>query len=111
MRLCFQNNFPDLTTLSEKFAGLSKSGQKSLLLYSLEILRDSLVINQGEEGLQRMSGEALSFVKNFSKTLNLIIIDQLSKKISESHYHLERNVNAKIVFMNLSIIFSNSFNR
>jgi DNA polymerase-3 subunit delta' len=111
MRFCFQNNFSELTNLSEKFAGLSKSAQKSLLIYSLEILRDSLVVSQGEEQLQRMSGEALAFVQNFSKTINLVIIDQLSRRISDAHYHLERNVNAKIVFMNLSIVFSNSFNR
>ena len=111
MRFCFQNNFSELTGLSEKFSGLSKSAQKSLLIYSLEILRDSLVISQEEEQLQRMSGEALAFVQNFSKTINLVIIDQLSRQISDAHYHLERNVNAKIVFMNLSIVFSNSFNR
>jgi DNA polymerase-3 subunit delta' len=111
MRYCFQNNFPEITALSEKFASLSKSAQKSLLLYSLEILRDSLVFTQGEDQLQRMSGEALSFVQNFSKTVNLLVIDQLSRQISDAHYHLERNVNAKITFMNLSIVFSNSFNR
>ena len=111
MRHCFQNNFTELTALSDKFSSLSKSAQKSLLLYSLEILRDSLVVGQEETELQRMSGEALAFVQNFSKTLNLVIIDQLSRQISEAHYHLERNVNAKLVFMNLSIIISNSFNR
>jgi DNA polymerase-3 subunit delta' len=69
------------------------------------------VVGQEETELQRMSGEALAFVQNFSKSLNLVIIDQLSRQISEAHYHLERNVNAKLVFMNLSIIISNSFNR
>ena len=111
MRYCFQNNFPELTSLSDKFSASSKSAQKSLLLYGLEILRDSLVVNQGQQELQRMSGEALSFVQNFSKTVDLPVIDHLSRQISEAHYHLERNVNAKIVFMNLSIVFSNSFNR
>jgi DNA polymerase-3 subunit delta' len=111
MRFCFQNNFSELTALAEKFSGLSKSAQKSLLIYALEVLRDALIVNQGEEKLHRMSGEALSFVRNFSKTLTLLVIEHLSGHLSDAHYHLERNVNAKIVFMNLSIVFSNSFNR
>lgn len=111
MRLCFQGNFIELSTMADKFAALSKSAQKSLLLYGLQILRDSLVFGQEESQLQRMRGEALSFVQKFSKTLSLLIIDRLSTEVSDAHCHLERNLNAKIVFMNLSIVFSNSFKR
>ena len=55
--------------------------------------------------------QELAFVEKFSKTLNNVIIEQLSERLSDAHYHLERNANAKIVFMNLSIAFSNSFKR
>jgi DNA polymerase-3 subunit delta' len=111
MRGCFANNYIELTPLSEKFGSLSKSAQKSFLLYALEILRESLVAGQGEQELLRMSGTELAFVDKFSKTLNTLIIEQLSARLSDAHYHLERNANAKIVFMNLSIAFSNSFKR
>jgi len=111
MRYCFQNNFIELSALSEKFASVSRSAQKALLMYSLEILRESLVHGQGDSQLQRMAGETLSFVENFSKTLSLVVIEYLSSELSEAHYQLERNVNSKIVFMNLSIVFSNSFKR
>ena len=111
MRQCFQNNFIELSGLSEKFAALSKSAQKSLFLYGLEVLREALVANQGEPSLFRMSGDALSFVQKFGNSLNPSIIEGMSTQLSDSHYHLERNVNAKIIFMNLSILFSNSFKR
>jgi DNA polymerase-3 subunit delta' len=111
MRSCFAHNFIELSAFSEKFASLSKSAQKSLLLYSLEILRESLVASQGEEKLLRMTGNERDFVQKFSQTLNTIVIEHLAEKISNAHYHLERNANPKIVIMNLSIIFSNSFKR
>ena len=111
MRNCFAHNYIGLGTDAEKFAALSKSAQKTLLLYGLEILRESLIAGQGEDKLLRMTGEEMVFVKKFSKTLNTNLIDKLAKKLSDSHYHLERNANAKIVFMNLSIIFSTSFKR
>lgn len=111
MRNCFAHNFVALSSDADRFAGLSKSAQKTLLLYGLEILRESLVAGQGEEKLLRMTGDEMVFVKNFSKTLSTELIDRLASQLSESHYHLERNASAKIVFMNLSIVFSTSFKR
>ena len=111
MRNCFAHNFIALSSDAEKFAALSKSAQKTLILYGLEILRESLVAGQEEDKLLRMTGEEMVFVKKFSKTLNTNLIDRLARQLSESHYHLERNANAKIVFMNLSIVFSTAFKR
>jgi DNA polymerase III subunit delta' len=111
MRNCFAYNFEELSTDAEKFAALPKSAQRTLLLYGLEILRESLVANQEEDKLLRMTGDEMAFVKKFSKTLTTTLIDKLAINLNDSHYHLERNANAKIVFMNLSIIFSNSFKR
>jgi DNA polymerase III subunit delta' len=111
MRNCFAYNFVELSADAEKFATLAKSAQKTLLLYGLEILRESLVVDQKEDKLLRMTGEEMVFVKKFSQTLTTSLIDHLAVKLGDSHYHLERNANAKIVFMNLSIVFSNSFKR
>lgn len=111
MRNCFAHNFIALGSDADRFAGISKSAQKTLLLYGLEILRESLVADQGEDKLLRMTGDEMDFVKKFSKTLSTELIDRLASQLSESHYHLERNANAKIVFMNLSIVFSTSFKR
>lgn len=109
MRSCFRQDFIDLSSFADKFSSMSKAGQKSLLLYGLEILRESLVTGQNEMKLLRMSGEEAGFVEKFSLTLNTQVIDGLSGLLSDAHYHLERNANAKIVFMNLSIEFVKSF--
>ena len=111
MRNCFTNNFIAINNDAEQFAALSKSAQKTLLLYGLEILRDALVAGHNDGKLIRVTGEDKDFVLKFGKTLNTGIIDLLSKQISDAHYHLERNANAKMVFMNLSILFAKSFKR
>ena len=111
MRNCFNHDFLNITADTEKFSRLSKSDQKTLLLYSLEILRESLVARQPEDQLYRMRGSEMEFVKKFSNTLSTQGIDTLSERLSDAHYHLERNVNAKMVFMNLSILFANTFKR
>jgi len=111
MRNCFSNDFIALNSESEKYAALSKAGQRTFLLYGLEILREALVASHHEGKLIRVSGEEKDFVIKFGKTLNTTIIDELSKQISKAHYHLERNVSAKMLFMNLSILFAKSFKR
>ena len=111
MRMCFSRNYLELSHTADKFAGLAKAAQRTFLLYGLEILRESLVAGYEEDKLLRIQGSNRSFVKKFSETLTMPAIDLLAAKISDAHYHLERNANAKIVFMNLSMVFSQSFNR
>lgn len=111
MRHCYGRKFDEISALADKFSALSKSGQKSFLSYTLEILRESLVVKEGKPELLRMSGEPLDFVKNFGKTLDMAGVELLSAQISDGYYHLERSVNPKFVFMNLSISFSKIFKR
>ncbi len=109
MRNCFGNRFGEAAADAEKFYALTKSAQKTLLLYGLEILRESLVAGYDDNKLLRVNGVEKEFVVNFSKTLSTDIIKQVSDKLSEAHYHLERNANAKMIFMNLSILISRLF--
>ena len=109
MRNCFSNRFGEAAADAEKFYALTKSAQKTLLLYGLEILRESLVAGYDDNKLLRVNGVEKEFVVNFSKTLSTDIIKQVSDKLSEAHYHLERNANAKMIFMNLSILISRLF--
>ncbi len=111
MRLCFARDYLKISDTADKFAGLAKAAQKTFLLYGLQILRESLVAGFEEDKLLRIRGNSRTFVKKFSQTLNMAAIDLLAAKISDAHYYLERNANAKIVFMNLSMIFTKSFNR
>ena len=109
MRNCFSNRFGEAAADAEKFYALTKSAQKTLLLYGLEILRESLVAGYDDNKLLRVNGVEKEFVVNFGKTLSTDIIKQVSDKLSEAHYHLERNANAKMIFMNLSILISRLF--
>ncbi len=108
MRNCFTNKFIEVTADAEKFSSLPKSTQKALLLYGLEILRESLVTGYKDNILLRATGMEKEFVLKFSKTLNTEIINYFSEQLSQAHYHLERNANPKMVFMNLSILISKS---
>jgi len=108
MRLCFdcfsKNKIIDLLELAERFQKMSKDSQKSLLVYSLQMFRDSLIHISGKVELIRMPEEIKTFISNFSKVMSFEKIEFLYEKFNAAIYHLERNANPKITFFNISLV-------
>jgi DNA polymerase-3 subunit delta' len=107
MRSCYKrNNVIELVEWSETFQKTGKEGQKSLLQYGLNTLRETFICRHTANNLLRLQEEELKFVEGFSKVLDGPKIEEISIKINEAYYHLERNANAKITFLDLSLYIS-----
>jgi DNA polymerase-3 subunit delta' len=103
MRLCYKRDHRGLLLWGE---GMSKTGrekQKSFLSYSLHIIRECLVLNYAAAELVFMDGEDLSFAHKFKAFIHFNNGQELSDKLNEAHFHIERNANPKILFMDLSL--------
>ena len=109
MRLCYSRDYENLIQWSDQFGRLSKVGQKSLFQYGLEILRNSLTFNYGQENLVRLEADEKEFVEKFQTVMNPGLIEGLSQQLETACYHLERNANSKILFMDLSLSISKLF--
>ena len=107
MRACFRKNFADLVALSEEYHQLDKLSQKNMLQYGMNALRESLVHLAGASSIHRIESEQLSFVKDFSKVLDVPKIERAYGLMNEAGYHLERNGSPKMIFMDLSLQLSN----
>lgn len=107
MRDCYGRKIPDLYAKMEIFAKKSKDEQKNLLLYGLNICRESLVWQYAGEEIVRLDGENLTFVQGFAKVINPNNVGYLSDYLSDALAHLERNASAKIVFLDTSLKISN----
>ncbi|MCG8477257.1 MAG: DNA polymerase III subunit delta [Cytophagales bacterium] len=103
MRICYGWNFTSMVEWSEKFQKLNKVAQKSLLQYGLSIMRESLVNHFNGDKLNKAQGADREFVQRFSRVMTPDKIQQSVAYITEAHYHLERNANPKILFMDLSL--------
>ena len=109
MRLCYQHDFSALADWSENFSRLNKVAQKSLLIYGLSMMREALMAGESASELIKVGGEEEKFALNFGKVLNHNRISLIAESINNAHYHLERNANPKILFMDLSIDIARSF--
>jgi DNA polymerase-3 subunit delta' len=111
MRVCFKVDFTSMASEAENFGRLGKEAQKSLMKYGLSIFRESLIYKYGAKDLVRLEDAELKFIENFSKVLNETNLEELTSLFSNSHQHIERNANAKILFLNLSIQIARIFRR
>lgn len=117
MRLCYTRDYTKLLAMMDQIQKLGKETQKGLMQYGLSMMRetlmalaaDSLEETQGvgmiasEKKLIRVQGEELKFVTNFSKVMTFEKIEQVSQMLNQGHYHIERNANPKIVFLDISL--------
>ena len=103
MRYCFTQDFTNLVELAEYFQKSGKVIQRSLLQYGLSMMRESLLATSGTNALHRVHGEEVKFIENFSKIMTFEKVEKCNSLINNTLYHLDRNANPKISFLNLSL--------
>lgn len=109
MRICFSGNHAQMVAWAEDFGKANKINQKGLFQYGLSILRDSLLLQNGANEIVNLDQEENTFVANFSKTLDLRQLEKLYELMNSAFYHLERNGNPKITFLDTSLQITSTF--
>ncbi len=94
----------ELVKLIDELAKIGREKQKSFFSYALKVIRNSAVINQGDARLVKLDEEEKEFVTKFSNILNAKRIPLLAIELNRAMYHIERNANPKILFMDLSFV-------
>jgi DNA polymerase III subunit delta' len=111
MRSCYKYDLSHLVKLADTYDGMSKEKQKGLMEYALRLFRDMLLWSHGAGELLRVPDEELTFVQNFSKSVNFAAMEKMVEEVNTAYYHIERNVRAKMVFLDLSLTVSHFFQR
>lgn len=104
MRLAF-NPTKDYPKLNEWIDGMSKKKRETLknfLSFGLETCRECLLINYADASMVRFDERQFPGLGKFAPFINQNNAAQFSKLLSEACYHIERNANAKIMFLDLS---------
>ena len=109
MRICFLHDGTKLVQRADEFHKASKIQQKGLFQIGLNVIRDALLICNGASNAVNLHDEEKVFVEKFSKTMDIPKIQNLYNQMNDAFYHLERNCNPKIVFLDISLQISSSF--
>lgn len=84
--------------------------QKNFINYALHIIRESIVLNYGDATLVKLGADEQEFVKKFSPFIHANNIERFIEELNKAYYHMERNANVRILFMDLAFKFNELLN-
>jgi len=87
----------------EEISKLGRENQKLFMIYSINILRQIVLLNQGLDKLVFLKNAELDFVQKFSEITTLEKLEVAIDMLEKTHYSVERNANPKILFLDLSL--------
>jgi len=105
LRMCFTNRGLLAIEFAETAAKIGRENQKNFLRYGMKLMREVLMVLAGAEHLVHLPANEKEFVVNFSKVLNAAKAEAIVDELEKAHYHIERNANGKILFLDVSLQF------
>ncbi|MBR4066370.1 MAG: DNA polymerase III subunit delta [Bacteroidaceae bacterium] len=103
MRIAYARNIREMKAWSEQVAALGRERQKRLLDYCQRMIRENFIMNFKEDKMNFMSQAERNFSVRFSPFVNERNIFGIMEELSEAQRHIEQNVNAKMVFFDMSL--------
>ncbi len=94
----------------DEISSAGRERQKNFLNYALHIMRESAMVNYGDDSLVKLSADEQEFVKKFSPFIHGANIERFIEELNKAHYHMERNASPKILFMDLAFKFNELLN-
>ena len=103
MRQCYGYKVDKLLSKSDEFQKLGRENQKDLLHYALGVLRKVLLFGLDPQLLPHLATTEQAFVQGFSKFVTPRNAEALTAELTDAHYHIERNANPRMVFVDSSL--------
>ncbi len=102
LRACYAGQVATAADFGDHFQKMGRERQKSLMRYGLYLIRQCIFQWQQVPELVRTFGEEQDFVTKFSTLLTEQNVGGIRSELEKAHLHIERNANAKLLFMDLS---------
>ncbi|MEO8793953.1 MAG: hypothetical protein ABI390_00730 [Daejeonella sp.] len=103
MRMTFSDKGGSILEFVDKAAKMGRENQKNFLKFGMNLIRESVMILSGTVELVHLPQAELDFITNFSKFMDLQKAEAISAELEKAHYHIERNANPKILFLDVSL--------
>ena len=103
MSASFTKKIKEIKEIADELSKTGREIQKSFLIYSLRIFREYFVNNLNLPELVYLNRDEERLGVQFSKMINESNIELLAHEFSLAHKQIERNGNAKIIFLDLCL--------
>lgn len=103
MRNSWAKNVKGMKALAELLAGIGRERQKRFLAYCQHLIRENFIYRFQAPEMTYMNYDETSFSVKFSPFINERNVFDIMDQLDLAARHIEQNVNAKMVFFDLSL--------
>lgn len=103
MRKSYGRDLKGMRQWADSVASLGRVVQKDFLIYCQRMIRESFICNFHRPEINYMNADEANFTSRFAPFVNERNIFGIMEELSEAQRHIEQNVNAKMVFFDLSL--------
>lgn len=103
MRKSYMRDLKGMRQWADTVAAMGREPQKNFLAYCQRMIRESFICNFRRPEINYMNTDEANFNSRFAPFVNEKNIFGIMDELSEAQRHIEQNVNAKMVFFDLSL--------
>lgn len=106
MRSCYKNNLRETLDFTSGISKIGREKQKNFLAYAQRIIRNAMLIHYHNSQIARLNPEEKDFLVKFGPYINHLNIPEFAEELEKAQQQIDRNANANILFMDLSMTFT-----
>jgi DNA polymerase-3 subunit delta' len=103
LRLCFGNKGIEIVGFVDQASKLGRENQKNFLRYGINFIRECCLILSGAGNLVHLPPQELETAQKMANVMNISSAQGIINELEKAHYHIERNANPKILFLDVSL--------
>ncbi|MDO4756370.1 MAG: DNA polymerase III subunit delta [Parabacteroides sp.] len=103
MRNSWARNVKGMKDMADQLAGLGRERQKNFLSYCQHLVRENFMYRFQSADLNYMNIEESGFAVKFAPFVNERNVMDIMEELEKAEQHISQNVNAKMVFFDLSL--------
>ncbi|MEG1748796.1 MAG: DNA polymerase III subunit delta [Tannerellaceae bacterium] len=103
MRNSWSRNVKGMKEMADQLAGIGRERQKNFLAYCQHLIRENFMYRFQEPALNYMSLDEAGFAQKFAPFVNERNVIDIMEELAKAERHVTQNVNAKMVFFDLSL--------
>jgi DNA polymerase-3 subunit delta' len=103
LRLCFANKGLDVLAFVDQAAKMGRENQKNFLRYGISFIRECCLLLAGADKMVKLPAQEKETARKMAGVMSIPKAQNIIDELEKAHYHIERNANPKILFLDVSL--------
>jgi DNA polymerase-3 subunit delta' len=103
LRLCVGNKGLEVLSFVDQAAKMGRENQKNFLRYGISFLRECCLLRSGADKLVKLPAAEMEMARKMARVIGITDAQVITEELEKAHYHIERNANPKILFLDVSL--------